>query len=80
MIQSLLMFLAPAQEAAGTAAEPRQGACMATRQTLAQPSGFMQRRKQQISAWLGVLLNAAGFIVFMAGLWLVLRLAELLLS
>lgn len=79
MIQTFLMFLAPAHEPAETADNRGPMPSMATRCRTSQTSGN-PTPQSRIAHWLAVVGNAAGFLVFLTGLWLVLRLAELLLS
>ena len=77
MIQSALMLLAPGQEAPATpSAGPLRCRQMATRPAL-QAANLWQHRAV---TGLAVLGNALGLLLFLAGLGLVLRLAEVLLS
>jgi hypothetical protein len=84
MIQSVLMLFAPAQES------PLPGSTQARAPILARPGNQMAtrpqasgRRKwwwQQASCVLAVVASSLGFMLFLAGLGLVLRVAEVLLS
>lgn len=77
MIQTVLMFLAPAQEASAIPpVGPVPGSAMATRLG----SGQLQDWQQSAGTILAVAANTLGLILFLAGLGLVLRLAEVLLS
>ncbi len=77
MIQSVLMLLAPVQQAPATpSAGPLRCRRMATRPAL-QAVNLWQHRAV---TGLAVLGNALGLLLFLAGLGLVLRLAEVLLS
>jgi hypothetical protein len=80
MIQTLLMFLAPAQDPATSTAERGPATSMATRKPAAPSVQNETNRKSLFSTWAAVLGNAAGFILFLSSLWLLLRLAESLLS
>jgi len=80
MIQTLLMFLAPAQDPANSTAERGPATSMATRKPAVPSVQTGISRKSLLSTWAAVLGNAAGFILFLSSLWLVLRLAESLLS
>ena len=77
MIQSLLMFLVPGQESPVGLASVE---AMATRLPTTPPRGILRKLKSLFQGGIAVALNAAGFLVFMAGLLLVLRLAEVLLA
>jgi len=78
MIQTVLMFLAPAQSppAFPGAASVTNSSAMATRLHSRAIHGW----RKSASIVLSVAGNALGLILFLAGLALVLRLAEVLLS
>jgi hypothetical protein len=77
MIQSLLLFLAPALKApVAPSAESPPRRPMAARHTF-EPIGHWWNIA---SEGLAVLTNALGFLLFLVGLGLVLRLAEVLMS
>ena len=77
MIQSVLLLLAPAQRlSVNPSTEPLLIRPMATRPT----PPAMQWWRYKASNVMAVIANAMGLLLFLAGLGLVLRLAELLLS
>jgi hypothetical protein len=77
MIQSVLLLLAPAQKVPVIpSTEPLACKAMATRPALEAINHWRHRA----AAGLVVIANAAGLLLFLAGLGLVLRLAEVLLS
>jgi len=80
VIQTFLMFLAPAHEPAECAHNLGQMPSMATRVRRTSQTPGKPALQSRIAHWLAVVGNAAGFVVFLTGLLLVLRLAELLLS
>jgi hypothetical protein len=80
MIQTLLMFLAPAQDPVTSGTERCPATSMATRKPITPSVQNGIDRKSLFSTWAAVLGNAAGFVLFLSSLWLVLRLAEILLS
>ena len=77
MIQSILLLLAPAQKTPVIpSVEPPQCKRMATRPV----RQVIQHWRHKATTGLAVLGNAAGLLLFLAGLGLVLRSAEVLLS
>jgi len=77
MIQSILMLLAPAEKlTAIPSAVPDPGKEMATRPT----PPVVPDWRRNAALGLGVVANALGLLLFLSGLGLVLRLAEVLLS
>ena len=79
MMQNVLMLLAPAH---GPMSAPPQSTCPASSRAMATRarSGSPEGLKPALGAALSVAGNALGLILFLAGLGLVLRLAEILLS
>ncbi len=84
MFQTVLMFLAAPQNMSGSASRSgkfSQRMATATKPALAH-SGVQSSGEYNATdrvSWLAVVGNALGFFVLIAGLWLVLRLAETLL-
>jgi len=77
MIQSVMLLLAPAQKLPVTPyTEPMPFKPMASRPVL-RP---VQPWRQKASTSMAVIASALGLLLFLAGLGLVLRLAEVLLS
>jgi hypothetical protein len=93
MLQTVLMFLAPPDNPAG--AEKRlekrlekRSVPMATRARPGASTGWdeagiagsSQNQGECVVSWLAVVGNALGFSLLIAGIWLVLRLAEFVLA
>jgi hypothetical protein len=89
MLQTVLMFLAPPDNPAG--AEKRLEKRSVPMATRARPgastgwdeagiAGSSQNQGECVVSWLAVVGNALGFSLLIAGIWLVLRLAEFVLA